>query len=413
LTGEAEKVATAYEGTRNDTLNTAALKVGRYMVAGHLDADEARGTLAAAARKAGLPDSEIAATINSGFNGARKYGPKDISPPRDDRDDDQQHDESPWTFVDGATFILDIPQQIPALWGQGNEVLWAEGESLMIAGPMGLGKTTLAGLLIRAQLGVGDGTVLGLPVPECPGKLLYLAMDRPAQIARAAHRQFTEDERGVLAERLMVWKGPPPADVARNPTLLARLAEAANAQTVYLDSIKDAAIGLSEDEVGAGYNRARQFLLAQGVQLAECHHTVKRGASGGPPTSVADIYGSAWITNGTGSIILLTGEPGDPVVGFRHARAPADELGPWRLLHDQTAGLLTIEHNVDLVDLAASTGMSGLTARYAAAILYEQSEPTRSHLEKARRRLDQLTTNGRLTRIDGTKGGAPTAWFPL
>ena len=28
------------------------------------------------------------------------------------------------------------------------------------------------------------------------------------------------------------------------------------ADTVYLDSVKDAAIGLSDDAVGAGYNRA-------------------------------------------------------------------------------------------------------------------------------------------------------------
>ena len=60
-----------------------------------------------------------------------------------------------WTFVDGATFILDIPANIPALWGEGDEVLWAEGESLMIAAPLGLGKTTLGSLLLRAQLGIG------------------------------------------------------------------------------------------------------------------------------------------------------------------------------------------------------------------------------------------------------------------
>ncbi len=90
-------------------------------------------------------------------------------------------------------------------------------------------------------------------------------MDRPAQIARAAHRIFTEDERDLLAERVRFWKGPPPADIARNPGLLLALAEAAGAQTVYLDSVKDAAIGLSDDEVGAGYNRARQRLLANDV----------------------------------------------------------------------------------------------------------------------------------------------------
>ena len=72
--------------------------------------------------------------------------------------------DSVWKFTDGANFILDIPDTIPALWGRDNEILWAEGESLMIAGPMGLGKTTLLGLLIRAQLGIGDCNVFGLPV---------------------------------------------------------------------------------------------------------------------------------------------------------------------------------------------------------------------------------------------------------
>jgi hypothetical protein len=52
----------------------------------------------------------------------------------------------------------------------------------------------------------------GLPVsrwPRWPGKILYLAMDRPAQIARSLHRQFAVDHRGVLGDRLVVWKGPP------------------------------------------------------------------------------------------------------------------------------------------------------------------------------------------------------------
>jgi hypothetical protein len=65
---------------------------------------------------------------------------------------DEPSPQPAYTFVNGASFILDIPDKIPALWGVDNQVLWAEGESLMIAGPMGLGKTTMAGLLIRAQL---------------------------------------------------------------------------------------------------------------------------------------------------------------------------------------------------------------------------------------------------------------------
>jgi hypothetical protein len=67
------------------------------------------------------------------------------------------------------------------------------------------------------------------------------------------------------------------------------------------------------------------------------------------PPEVADIYGSAWITNGTGSIILLSGEPGDPIVGFRHVRTPANEIGPLQLLHEQSTGTLTVHHSTDLV----------------------------------------------------------------
>jgi hypothetical protein len=354
-----------------------------------------------------------------GTNGFDPYG--DVPPDYDDRhggdyqpgEDDDDPDEPGWTFIDGATFILDQPATIPTLWGLDNDVLWAEDESLMIAGPMGLGKTTLAIQLMHAQLGVGDGTVLGLPVPERPGKILYLAMDRPAQIARAARRLFTEAQRQVLAERLVIWRGPPPADIARNPGLLNALAEKAGADTVYLDSIKDAAIGLSEDEVGAGYNRARQQLLAHRRQLAEQHHTVKRGAGGKAPTNVADIYGSAWIANGTGSIILLAGEPGDPIVGFRHVRAPADEVGPWRLLHNQRAGLLTVEHHVSVSALAEACG-GKITAKQAAAGIYETDDPSRAQIQKATRRLNDLVPTT-FTRVDGAKGGGknaqPSVWL--
>ena len=328
---------------------------------------------------------------------------------------DQQQPEAIWPFVDGASFILDIPPVIPALWGDGNDVLWAEGESLMIAGPMGLGKTTLEGLLIRAQLGIGDGIVLGQKVTRQSGKILILAMDRPAQIARAMARQFTEDERDTLCDRLVIWKGPPPVDLAKQPGMLRALAQAADADVVYLDSIKDAAVGISDDEVGSGYNRARQLLLADGRQLAECHHTRKHGANGGPPTGVTDIYGSAWITNGTGSIILLAGEPGDPIVGFRHCRCPANELGPWELLHDADSGEISLYHTTDLVALVKAKGPDGLTARDAAAAITGKSEPTKADMMKARRKLETLTADRVLVRVDGAAGGAsggtPSAWF--
>lgn len=312
--------------------------------------------------------------------------------------------------IDGARFILDQPAGIPALWGRDAQVLWAEGEALMIAGPQGVGKTTLAGQLVRALLVGGD--VLGLPVERSGGRILYLAMDRPRQISRSLSRQFTEADRDVLAERLVIRPGPPPASMAAQPTLLAGMAEHYSAAVVFVDSLKDAAIGLAEDEVGAGYNRARQLVLAAGVQLAELHHVVKRSTGNDRPSSPVDaIYGSTWLTSGAGSIVLLSGEPGDPIVGFRHVKQPGDEVGPWRLLHDATAGVLSVEHSVDLVALVKAGGPDGLTAKGAAQAITEKPNPTRADVEKARRRLERLAADGVLVPVSGDDRRQTTAWF--
>ena len=94
-------------------------------------------------------------------------------------------------FVGGGAFILDAPDRVPALWGEGDRVLWAEGEALMVCGGPGVGKTTITGQLVRALLAGGD--VLGLPVAR-RRRVLYLAMDRPRQIARSLRRQFGPED---------------------------------------------------------------------------------------------------------------------------------------------------------------------------------------------------------------------------
>ena len=310
-------------------------------------------------------------------------------------------------LTDGASFVLDVPDEIPALWGQGDRLLWAEGESLMICGLPGLGKTTLAGMLLRAQLATGiPEEVLNLPVAPVSGKILYLAMDRPRQIQRSLHRQFSKARRKVLAERLMVWQGPPPEDVAANPRLLVDLAKQAGASVVYIDSIKDAAVGLSEDAVGAGYNRARQMLLAEGVELVELHHTVKRTSNGAAPSGLADVYGSTWLTSGAGSVVMLTGETGDPIVGMRHLKQPAAEVGPLVLMHDERAGTMHAQAKDDTVALVAAAGDQGLSAKELAVVMFEKKAPTKADVEKARRQLEREVAKGLLTQVPGAKGGA-------
>jgi replicative DNA helicase len=309
------------------------------------------------------------------------------------------------TFASGGSFVLDTTAVPSAVWGYGNEVIWAEGESLIIAGGEGLGKTTLAQQAVLGGTGCTSySTLLGYPIMDM-GRVLYLAMDRPRQAARSMARMVTEADRKLLDERLAVWHGPPPDDFATSTGTLLRLAKAAGANTVVVDSIKDAAIGLAKDEVGAGYNRARQRAIDAGIQVLELHHT--RKPEKGVRPVLADIYGSKWITAGAGSVLLLDGSAGDPIVTCYHVKFPADEIGPLTLVHDHPKGRTDVHLTADLVSLAYTSG--ALSAQDAAKALYSTSLPSRAQVEKARRKLDQLTegTNPQLV-IDKTT--TPHVW---
>jgi hypothetical protein len=61
-------VARAPVGQRNDTLNREAFKLGHLVASEQLQRDEVEAALSAAARRAGLPDDEIAATLASGLD---------------------------------------------------------------------------------------------------------------------------------------------------------------------------------------------------------------------------------------------------------------------------------------------------------------------------------------------------------
>lgn len=330
---------------------------------------------------------------------------------------DQEHMEADNTpaldkpYVDGGSFIFDIPDTIPAIWGDGQNVLWAEGEALMIVGSSGVGKTTLTGQVVRGLLFGGD--LLGLPVKQLGGPVLYLAMDRPKQIARSLSRHFKPSEREHVASNLIIWQGPPQMDLAKYPGMLAEMCKKVNASAVVVDSLKDAAIGLSEDAVGAGYNNARQIALAEGIEVLELHHQVKRGPNGEAPTSLADVYGSAWLTGGAGSVALLSGVAGDTIVGFSHLKQPAETVGPFKVLHDHSRGISTVHQTADALHMAEASGTEGITVNEYARALYDSDKPTRNEVEKARRKLDGLVKMHLLEKgerpVEG--GGKPTSVY--
>lgn len=324
-------------------------------------------------------------------------------------DDDGPH----FTFTNGGAFILDTPSDPPVIWGTSEEILWARGESVILTGTAGVGKTTLAQQVVLGLIGL-RAAVIGYPVTPA-GRVLYLAMDRPRQIARSFRRMVGEGDRATLAERLVIWQGPPPADVARRPGVLLAMADAAAADVVVLDSLKDAAIGLATDEVGAGVNRALQTLLAAGVDAFILHHQTKRSGNGdgGKPLTLADVYGSAWITNGAGSVILLAGDAGDVVVTLSHLKPVTEPVGPLKLSHDHFAGVTTLADHVDALEwLRRQRGPVTVTALAAAR---DPAAP-RPAQEAARRDLERLVRNGLANRHDGQRGGAggstPTTYTP-
>lgn len=400
-------------GQRNHTLNVLAGTAAGLWV--RLDETDQRGELGEDRVKARLlesvPDDDDEAksrdTLERGWGYGLAHPVVDAAESPAVEEVERKTEQA--RLVPGGSFVLDIPDAIPAVWGEGTKVVWAEGEAFTLAGPAGVGKTTLAGQVVRGRL--AGGTVLGMPVAPTSSKVLYLAMDRPRQIARSLRRTLGDVDRVLLDERLVVWVGPPLKDMAEEPETLLRLAEKAGADTVVVDSVKDAAVGLSDDRVGAGYNRARQMCLAAGVEVMELHHMVKKGENGADPTSLAHVYGSAWITAGSGSVALLWGQAGDPVVRWLHLKQPAEEVGPFPVEHDHLAGTSRIQDAVDLVVVARSAGKEGTTAKGAACVLFETTKPTPAQKQKAWRRLDGLVRSGYLRRVDGDDSQQkPTVW---
>jgi len=443
LAGETEAVRTAPKGQRNGQLNTSSLKLGRLVGAGLLEEDVAVQSLTEAAAASGLTKDDGPRSVQNTISSGMRAGVRTPRDPGEAQNTGQTADVRPVRelalpgtggifptptgdpgsaatvqadLVAGylqpaGSYLRSLPEKPEPVWGAGDTILWAQGEALMIAGSPGLGKTTLAGQLVRARLGF-QRSVLDMPVLEGEARLLYLMMDRPRQIARRLMQQFTAEELEQLDERMELGVGPPPKDLARNPDLLTELCMASRADTVVVDSLKDAAIGLVEDEVGAGWNRARQLAVAAGVQVLELHHLVKRGANGKDPETLADVYGSGHLTSGAGSVLVLLGDAGSPLVRAKHLKPVAEPFGPAELAHDHSRGVTTVHHRVNLLELLAITRVQ--TPRSAACQLFDTEKPKPAEVERARRALEKLVTDGRAVKRAGTTGDRPeTTYHPL
>jgi hypothetical protein len=288
----------------------------------------------------------------------------------------------------------------PAMWGSGFDVLWSLGEPLLVEAAYGAGKTTLAGLLIRAQIFGGD--VLGFPVRKLlPGqKILYLAIDRPEQILGSMSRQFSPEQLAEIEDRLVIWRGVLPADAAEDNDLYVNLCDYHQTHFVYVDSLKDAARGLTEDRAAAAYQATRTRLLATRRQLVELHHLAKSGAD----------YGSIFLRAGVGSALRMSGRPGGPSGVLTHDKQPAHRVGPLKIKHDRDRGEIEVaeaETPVELVGWIADQS-EGVTAAETAQLLFGTAGD--SEVKRAKRKLTELVDAGQL-RMVASQGRNPTMWY--
>jgi replicative DNA helicase len=316
----------------------------------------------------------------------------------------------------GGGAIFDDDGALTALWGATEAPLWAAGESLFVVGPIGVGKTTLGQRLLLARLGLSDAKLLGLPVAIDPRRFLYIAADRPRQALRSMRRMVTEDQRELLDERLAIWKGPLPFDLVKEPWRLSVFVQEHGCAGAFIDSLKDIAVGISSDDVGAQVNIALQECSAVGLELIVNHHQRKATAENRRPNTLDDVYGSTWLTAGAGSVVILWGRAGDPVLELHHLKQPAEEVGPLTVRVDHTAGAVEQLDGMDLF-AALRNAPRGLAATGAAMLMFQTTEPGRNQVEKARRRLDALVRRGVAHGKPGGKDDAgrqqETLYFPI
>ena len=187
------------------------------------------------------------------------------------------------------------------------------------------------------------------------------------------------------------------------------MCEAYGAGTLFIDSDKDIASPLTDDAVGAALNRARGACIAAGIEYCELHHNRKANADNRKPSTLADVYGSVWITAGSGSVISLWGDAGDPIVELAHLKQPAEDIGPLELEHDHVHGRTTLRDRPTVESVLDSAGSLGATAPDTAIAVYGPN-PTKAQVEKVRRRLQRLADDGQAVPEKGVLRTDPTTY---
>ncbi len=250
LKDEIANVANAPEGTRNDTLNTAAFALGQLVGGREIDQSDAWRSLEAAASHCGLPPTEVRKTLTSGFQAGLenpRSAPESSVQPRPDLR--VVREPEPKQPVAGAMFPVEpyptFRENADVQFDFLVEDLWPVQSLGFIASEPKKGKTWL-GLSLALSVAAGK-MFLGQFVVQKPRNVLYLALegqrkalnDRIGSLARGHQIDPESDE---LSGLILSYR-PRGLDLADKgwASELAAVANENNVELVIVDVLRNAA----------------------------------------------------------------------------------------------------------------------------------------------------------------------------
>jgi hypothetical protein len=239
------------------------------------------------------------------------------------------------------------------IWGvpePGGVMGWAENQGIIIAGPPGTGKSTIALQVILRRVGILGGDVLGMPVKVCKSPLTYLALDRADQIRQSVARMIPDDADEEAIDRLlMIDNLPPMVDLRQPETFIAWLNETGS-ECVVMDSAKDLGFDLNDSSEGQAFNFLVQATLRAKIQVFILHHSRKVPRGDKKPLTLNDLHGSQWIAAGAGSVLMLDGVAGPDPKRLFHVKPLTVPMAPLAIGLDVESGEVQYDTDIDFED---------------------------------------------------------------
>lgn len=272
LEAEAERVANAMEGTRNDTLNRAAFAVGQLVAGGEVESTEGYDTLWCAAVNVGLGQVEAHKTIESAFKAAEK-DPRSAPPPEGS---------------DGGDVAPKLFERVNfrQIWDSADAMDWLVYPILPARRLVALYSAPKVGkslLTLELSVNIGRGTpVLGVPT-ERPRTVLYVDMENDPRgdiVQRGKEMGFTAADFDNVV--YLSFPAMEHLDTPAGGRALFENARACGAELVVLDTVSRVVAGEenSNDTWLNFYKNTGRLFKGAGIAVLRLDHAGKDSTQG-------------------------------------------------------------------------------------------------------------------------------------